>query len=357
MCLALSPAPPRPVLVGQTEARMDRRTFIGTLAGGLVAPVAAEGQQAGQTFRMGVLSASPPPLSPDQALKFRLRNPFWVTLKALGWVYGQNLVVEDRWGESADQLRVAAVDLVRLKVDLLWSPGFAPAAHLLRETKTIPIVVYQAGVDLVADGFVASLARPGGNLTGSQVFQGLVPKRLELLKALVPSLSRVALLQDGVTTTAVPNVLTRYTQQAAVAALPLGLKIDTFVVQHRDAFPSAFLDMMKARAQGLLVMSSNFFSRRRREIVDLAAKHRIVTLYEHQQYAEAGGLMSYGASDDGMLRRSAVYVDKILRGAKPGDLPIEQPTKFELSFNLKTAKALGLTIPPSLLQRADQVIE
>ena len=297
-------------------------------------------------------------MSPDQALEFRSRNPFWVTLKDLGWVYGQNLVVEDRWGESADELRAAAFDLVRLKVDLLWSPGFSPAAYLLRETKTIPIVVFQAGVDLVADGFVASLARPGGNLTGSQVFQGaLVPKRLELLKALVPSLSRVALLQDGVTTTAVPNVLTRYTQQAAVAALPLGLKIDTFVVQHRDAFPSAFLDMMKARAQGLLVMSSNFFSRRRREIVDLAAKHRIVTLYEHQQYAEAGGLMSYGASNDEMLRRSAVYVDKILRGAKPGDLPIEQPTKFELSFNLKTAKALGLTIPPSLLQRADQVIE
>ena len=297
-------------------------------------------------------------MSPDQALEFRSRNPFWVTLKDLGWVYGQNLVVENRWGESADRLRAAAFDLVRLKVDLLWSPGFSPAAYLLRETKTIPIVVFQAGVDLVADGFVASLARPGGNLTGSQVFQGaLVPKRLELLKALVPSLSRVALLQDGVTTTAVPNVLTRYTQQAAVAALPLGLKIDTFVVQHRDAFPSAFLDMMKARAQGLLVMSSNFFSRRRREIVDLAAKHRIVTLYEHQQYAEAGGLMSYGASNDEMLRRSAVYVDKILRGAKPGDLPIEQPTKFELSFNLKTAKALGLTIPPSLLQRADQVIE
>jgi len=297
-------------------------------------------------------------MSPDQALEFRSRNPFWVTLKDLGWVYGQNLVVEDRWGESADELRAAAFDLVRLKVDLLWSPGFSPAAYLLRETKTIPIVVFQAGVDLVADGFVASLARPGGNLTGSQVFQGaLVPKRLELLKARVPSLSRVALPQDGVTTTAVPNVLTRYTQQAAVAALPLGLKIDTFVVQHRDAFPSAFLDMMKARAQGLLVMSSNFFSRRRREIVDLAAKHRIVTLYEHQQYAEAGGLMSYGASNDEMLRRSAVYVDKILRGAKPGDLPIEQPTKFELSFNLKTAKALGLTIPPSLLQRADQVIE
>jgi putative ABC transport system substrate-binding protein len=228
----------------------------------------------------------------------------------------------------------------------------------LRETKTIPIVVYQAGVDLVAEGVVTSLAKPGGNLTGSQVFQGtLVPKRLEFLKALVPSLSRVALLQDGVTTTAAPNLLTNYTQQAVGAAQPLGLKVDTFVVQHRDALASAFLDMMKARDQGLLVMSTNFFSSRRKEIADLAVKHRIVTLYEHPQYAEAGGLMSYGAHTDDMLRGSAVYVDKILRGAKPGDLPIEQPTKLELIINLKTAKALGLTIPPSLLQRADQVIE
>ena len=335
---------------------MDRRAFIGTIAGSLLAaPLAAEGQQAGQTVRMGILSASPP-MSRDQ--EFRSRDPFWVTLKDLGWVYGQNLVVENRWGESADRLRAGAVDLVRLKVDLLWSPGFSPAAHLLRETKTIPIVVYQAGVDLVAEGVVTSLARPGGNLTGSQAFQGaLVPKRLEFLKALVPSLSRVALLQDGVTTTAVPNLLTSYTQQAVVAARRLGLKIDNFVVQHRDALASAFLDMMKARDQGLLVMSTNFFSSRRKEIADLAVKHRIVTLYEHPQYAEAGGLMSYGANTDDMLRGSAVYVDKILRGAKPGDLPIEQPTKLELIINLKTAKALGLTIPPSLLQRADQVIE
>jgi len=295
---------------------------------------------------------------PEQALEFRSRNPFWVTLKDLGWVYGQNLVVEDRWGESADQLRDGAVDLVRLKVDVLWSPGFFPAAHLLRETKTIPIVVYQAGVDLVAERVVASLARPGGNPTGSQVFQvGLVPKRLELLKALVPNLSRVAVLQDGVTTTAAPNVLTSYTQQAAVAARPLGLKIDTFVVQHRDGIASTFLDMMRARDQALSVMSSNFVSMRRREIIDLAVKHRIVTLYEHPEYAKAGGLMSYGPNTEDMLRGSAVYVDKILRGAKPGDLPIEQPTKFELTINLKSATALGVTIPPKLLQRADHVIE
>ena len=339
---------------------MDRREFLVGVAGGLLAgPLAAGAQQAERTVRVGILSAAAPPtMTPDQLLESRLKNPLWATLKDLGWVYGQNLFVEDRWGESPDQLRAAAVDLVRLKVDVLWSPGFSPAAHLLRETKTIPIVVFQAGVDLVADGYVASLARPAGNLTGSQVFQhALIPKRLELLKALVPSVSRVALLQDGVTTTAIPNVLTRYAQQAALAARPLGLRIDAFVVQHRDAFASAFLDMMKARDQALLVMSSNLFSRRRREIVDLALKHRIVTLYEHSQYADAGGLMSYGVSNDDMLRSNAVYIDKILRGAKPGDLPIEQPTTFELIINLKTAKALGLTIPPSLLQRADQVIE
>lgn len=335
---------------------MDRRAFIGTLAGGLiVAPLAAQAQQAGQTVRMGMLfgSREATTMSPE-----RLRNPFWVTLKDLGWVYGQNLVVEQRWGESADQLRAAAEDLVQLKVDLLWSPGFGPGAHLFRETKTIPIVVYQAGVDLVAEGFVDSLAKPGGNLTGSQVLQSaLVPKRLELLKALVPRLSRVALLQDGITLSALPNALTNYTQQAAAAARALGLKIDTFVLQHRDALASAFLDMMKARDQALLVMSSNHLATRRQEIVDLAAKQRIVTLYEHPEYAKAGGLMSYGANTDDMLRSSAMYVDKILRGIKPGDLPIEQPTKFELVINLKTARALGLTIPPSLLARADQVIE
>jgi putative ABC transport system substrate-binding protein len=219
---------------------MDRQAFISTLAGGLLAaPLVGEGQQAGQAVRMGSLSARPP-LSRDP--DFRSRDPFWVTLKDLRWVYGQNLVVENRWGESADRLRAGAVDLVRLKVDLLWSPGFSPAAHLLRETKTIPIVVYQAGIDLVAEGVVTSLAKPGGNLTGSQVFQGaLVPKRLELLKVVVPSLSRVALLQDGFTTTAIPTYLTSYTQQAVVAARPLGLRIDTFVVQHRDALASASL--------------------------------------------------------------------------------------------------------------------
>jgi putative ABC transport system substrate-binding protein len=314
------------------------------LAGGALAvPLAAEALQAVPTARVGTLADG----------HVRVTNPLWATLNNFGWVLGQNLVVERRW-----ELRAAAVELVRLKLDVLWSPGFSPAAHLLRETKTIPIVVFQAGIDLVAEGFVASLARPGGNLTGSQVLQdSLIPKRLELLKAVIPNLSRVALLQDGVTTTAVPNYLTRYHQLAAAAASPLGLNIDVFIVQDEHALASVFGRMLKARDQALLVMSTHFFSRRRSVIASLAGKYRIATLYEHPQYTDAGGLMSYGATSDDMLRGNALYIDKILRGAKPGDLPIEQPTKFELVINLKTAKALGLTIPQSLLQRADQVIE
>jgi putative ABC transport system substrate-binding protein len=156
---------------------------------------------------------------------------------------------------------------------------------------------------------------------------------------------------------ALPRLLPRYNQQAAVAARTLGLELHTFVVQRREAVAATFLEMMKARAQALLVMSSVLFFARQKDIVDLAVKHRIVTIYEHPEYVEAGGLMSYGADSTEMERRAAVYIDKILKGVKPGDLPIEQPNKFNLVINLKTAKALGLTIPQTLLQRADQVIE
>jgi putative ABC transport system substrate-binding protein len=313
---------------------MNRRAFIGTLAGGLLAaPLAAEGKEAGKTARVGILNVGPAP-SPEQLAESRLRNPFWLALKGLGWVYGQNIAAETRWGESAEQLHAAAADLVRLKVDVLFTTGASLARILQLETKTIPIVVLMAGADLVADGLVASLARPGGNLTGSQVLQGdLIAKRLELLKVLVPSLSRVAFLQESVT------------------------KVHTFVVQRPEDFAGAFLSMMKARDQGLVIVSTPFMYVHREDIVDLAVKHRIATIFEAPPYVEVGGLMSYGVSLPEMVRRAAVYIDKILRGASPADLPIEQPTKWGLTINLKTAKALGLTIPPSILQRADQVIE
>jgi putative ABC transport system substrate-binding protein len=337
---------------------MDRRAFIGTLTGGLLAaPLAAEAQKSEKMARVGVLGVGPTP-SPEELAKSVSTNPLWLSMRQLGWVDGQNMVVERRFGESADQLRAGAADLVRLKVDVLFVGGAGLAKILQLETKTIPIVVAAAGGDLVAAGLVDSVARPGGNITGLQSFShDLVPKRLELLKAVVPNLSKVAFLQEDVTLSAVPELRAGYDQQATTAARILGIELHTFIVHRAGEFAAAFRGMVKSRDQGLLVMSTPFTFVHRREIVDLAAEQRIAAVYEFHLFVEQGGLMSYGVNIPEMSRRGAIYVDKILRGAKPGDLPIEQPTKFEFAINLKTAKALGLIIPPSLLQRADQVIE
>jgi len=280
-------------------------------------------------------------------------------MRQLGWVDGRNMVVERRFGESADQLRAGAVDLVSLKVDVLFVASAGLAKILQLETKTIPIVVGRAETDLVAAGLVDSLAKPGGNITGSQLLSGdLTPKRLELLKALVPNLSKVALLREDVTTSSLPQVPARHGEEvASIAAQSLGIEIHTVIVHRTGDLAAAFLGMMKNRDQGVLVGESPFMFVHRKDIIDLAAVHRIAAIYALQVYVEPGGLMSYGVNIPEMQRRAAVYVDKILKGAKPADLPVEQPTKFDLVINLKTAKALGLTIPPSLLARADQVIE
>jgi len=337
---------------------MERRTFLGVITGGLLAaPLAAGAQKSEKMARVGVLGVGPTP-SPEELAKSVSTNPLWLSMRQLGWVDGQNMVVERRFGESADQLRAGAADLVRLKIDVLFVGGAGLAKILQLETKTIPIVVAAAGGDLVAAGLVDSVARPGGNITGLQSFSyDLVPKRLELLKALVPNLSKVAFLQEDVTLSAVPELRAGYDQQATTAARILGIELHTFIVHRAGEFAAAFRGMVKSRDQGVLVMSTPFTFVHRREIVDLAAEQRIAAVYEFHLFVEQGGLMSYGVNIPEMSRRGAVYVDKILRGAKPGDLPIEQPTKFEFAINLKTAKALGLTIPPSLLQRADQVIE
>jgi putative ABC transport system substrate-binding protein len=337
---------------------MDRRAFLaGTGAVLLAAPLAAEAQKSEKMARVGILGVGPAP-SPEELAKSVSTNPLWLSMRQLGWVDGQNMVVERRFGESADQLRAGAVDLVRLKVDVLFVAGAGLAKILQLETKTIPIVVSAAGGDLVAAGLVDSLARPGGNITGSQLLSDdLAPKRLELLKALVPNLSKVAFLQDDVTLSAVPQMRARYDQQAAIAARTLGIELHTFIVHRAGEFAAAFLGMMKNRDQGVLVLSSPFMFVHRKAIIGLAAQHRIAAVYEFQVYVEPGGLMSYGVNVAEMQRRAAVYVDRILKGAKPADLPVEQPTKFDLVINLKTAKALGLTIPQSLLQRADEVIQ
>ena len=337
---------------------MDRRTFLaGTGAVLLAAPRGVEAQKSEKMARVGILGIGPVP-SPQELAKSVATNPFWLSMRQLGWVDGQNMVVERRFGESADQLRAGAADLVRLKVDVLFVSGAGLAKILQLETKTIPIVVGRADNDLVAAGLVESLARPGGNITGSQLLNDdLVPKRLELLKALVPNLSKVALLREDVTTSALPQIRARYDEQVAIAARSLGIEIHTFIVRRAGDLAAAFLGMMKNHDQGVVVTSAAFMFVHRKAVIDLAAAHRIAAIYDLQVFVEPGGLMSYGVNASEMQRRAAVYVDKILKGAKPADLPVEQPTKFELVINLKTAKALGLTAPQSLLLRADKVIQ
>ena len=337
---------------------MDRRTFIGTLTGGLLAaPLAAEAQKSEKMARVGILGVGPAP-SPEELARSVATNPLWQSMRQLGWVDGQNLVVERRFGESADQLRAGAAELVRLKVDVLFVGSAGLAKILQLETKTIPIVVGRAEGDLVAAGLVDSLARPAGNITGSQILNNeLAPKRLELLRALMPNVSKVAFLQEDVTLSALPQLRAQYDQAAAIAARKLGIKLRTLIVHRAEELPAAFLDMRKNYDQAVMVSSSALMYVHRRVLGDLAAEHRIPAIYEIQNFIESGGLMSYGVNSAEMERRAAGYVDKILRGAKPADLPVEQATKFDLVINLKTAKALGLTIPPSLLQRADQVIE
>ena len=219
-------------------------------------------------------------------------------------------------------------------------------------------MIGRADNDLVASGLVESLARPGGNITGSQLLnEDLIPKRLELLKALVPSLSKVALLREDVTISVLPQILARYDQRAAIAARSLGIEIHTFIVRRAGDLAATFLGMKKNHDQAVVVTSAAFMFVHRKTVIDLAAAHRIPAVYELEVFVEPGGLMSYGVNVSEMKRRAAVYVDKILKGAKAADLPVDQPTKFDLVINLKTAKALGLTIPQSLLQQANQVIE
>ena len=320
------------------------------MAGGLLtAPLAAEGQQVGKVARVGIAFFGQT-RTPEEVAKGAATNPLWLRMKELGWVEGQNMVVERRWGESLDQRRAAIAALVRLQVDVLIVSSHLWARIAQQETKTIPTVVMSGG-DLVASGLVANLARPGGNLTGLQALaEDLVPKQLELLKVLVPNLSRIASLS-------VPDMPERYGQQAAVGARTLRLELHPLIVRQRADIATAFREIVKNGDQGVLVFPSPSAALYQQDIIDLAAKHRLATIYPSRGYVAIGGLMSYGVNDTDVQRRAAVYVDKILRGAKPGDLPIEQPAALELVINLKTAKALGLTIPPSLLARADEVIQ
>jgi len=330
---------------------VDRRAFIGNIAGGLVAaPLAAGAQQAAKVTRIGLLSLNASSASPQ------FFEPFLQRLRDLGYVEGRNVVIEYRDAEGKpERLPALAAELVALKVDVILAPGTPHALAAKQATKTVPIV-FTGVTDPVTDGLVTSLARPGGNVTGLSLLAAeLGGKRLELLKQAVPGVSRVAVLRQpgGQGERTDKDTL----KKAEVAARALGVRLQFVEARGPADFDRAFSDMTRARAGALTGFSGSMFFNERRHLVDLAAKNRLPAVYPLRDFADAGGLMSYGPNLADSMRRAASYVDKILKGAKPADLPVEQPTKFELVINLKTAKALGLTIPPSLLGRADELIQ
>jgi putative ABC transport system substrate-binding protein len=332
-----------------SDPTIDRRAFLALVGvGALAAPHAAAAQQTGKVYRVGFLLPSAL-MSSDQKSSAVLIPK---ALRDLGYVEGQNLVVERRYVESKMELVSGlASELVQRGVDAIITVGPTAARATKGATTTIPIVML-GNFDPVAMGLVASLARPGGNITGVLIApEGtLAAKKLELLKEAVPRAARIAFLSPDD-----PNVRPQV-QEAQKAAPSLGVKLSVIGVQDGD-YDRAFAAISAERPRALFVAATAYFFRDRKRIIELAAKHRLPAIYEWPEQVEDGGLMAYGASLSGLSRRIAAYVDRIFKGAKPGDLPVEQPSKFELVINLKTAKALGLTIPQSLLQRADRVIE
>jgi putative tryptophan/tyrosine transport system substrate-binding protein len=329
---------------------VDRRAFIGILAGGLLAaPLAAEAQQADRVYRIGILG-NVPLSDPGSA---RLWGAFADGLRDLGYVDGRNITLENLSSEGQyERLPTLAADLVRHKVDVIVAPAVQNVMAAKQVTQTIPIVMVSVG-DPVGNGLVASLARPGGNVTGTSFLtSALVGKQLELLKQITPHVSRLAFLVNPANP-GLPLAL----EEAKAAAHSLGVQLQAVEARRPADLERAFAAMTRERAGAFFVPWDGFFLVHLARIVQLAAKTRLPAMYGHRGYVDAGGLACYGPSARESFRQAAVYVDKILKGAKPADLPVEQPTKFELVINLKTAKALGLTIPPSLLQRADQVIE
>jgi putative ABC transport system substrate-binding protein len=308
----------------------------------------AEGQQAKKIARIGYLSWLSGPADALVVFKGGLRE--------LGWLEGKQIEFENRYaGGDLDKLSEFATELVRLKVDIIVAgPGNRPTIAAKRVTTTIPIVM-AAVVDPVSNGLVASLAQPGANVTGLtfEVTREQAGKNLELLKETVPKVSRVAILRNP---NAPPHI--PYGKEAERVAKILGVTIQFAEMQARNDkdLEDALGAVITERANALLVTPHPFFADRRHRIIDFAARHKLPAIYSSQSFVADGGLMSYGPSGQDLWRRAAVYVDKILKGAKPADLPVEQPTKFELAINLKTAKQIGVTIPPNVLARADRVI-
>ena len=282
-----------------------------------------------------------------------LLDAFRQGLRELGYVEGKNILIEYRFADGeAARLPAMINEAVRLKVDVIVSGGAGPTRRAKEATKTIPIVMAQ-DIDPIGNGFVASLARPGGNITGLSTLQSdLTGKRLELLKEAVPQLSRVAVIGRS---SSVDNA--RELKETEVAAAALGLKLQFLDLRDPKDIENTFSAARRSRADGVFVLTFAIERQHRKQLVDLATRDRLPAMYSGRTSVEDGGLMSYGVNDADLYRRAATYVDKILKGAKPADLPVEQPMKFELVINLKTAKQIGLTIPPNVLARADRVIK
>jgi ABC-type uncharacterized transport system substrate-binding protein len=325
---------------------MRRREVITLLGGAAACPLAARAQQPGKVDRVGFLWDSP-------VVWPRALEGFRRALRDLGWIEGHNVVIEYRWAEGRfDRLNDLAEELVRLKVDVIVAPTSIYTAAAKRATSTIPIV-FASHADPIGSGHVTSLARPGGNVTGFTVMlTETSAKSLELFKEVVPGLARVAVIWDPATPSHSPGL-----DAVKVMGRALGLEIQALAVRNATEFDSAFSAITQQRANGVVVLSTPLFIGPAGQLADLAKKHKLPTMFGPREHVEAGGLLSYGPERADLYRRAASYVDKILRGEKPADLPVQQPTKFEFVINLKTAKALGLTVPPSLLARADEVIE
>ena len=328
--------------------RIERRQFL--IAGGalLAAPFTTHAQSGGKVYRIGYIQTA----HPHEAA--HLTKAFEDQLRELGWVDGGNIVIERRFaGGKQELLPQLAAELVALKPDVIVTGANPVVAAVKKATATIPIVMC-ASRDPVGSGFIASLARPGGNITGStnDPTPEIVGKNVELLKQAVPGASRAALLINPLSPAA-----DTYRKVIEAAAKKLGLSMQTVEIHRREELEAAFAAMAKARIEAMVVHSDPVLFTARIQLVELALKHRLAGVYYFSEYVELGGLMSYGSNLADTWARAAVFVDKILKGAKPGDLPVEQPSIFRLVINIKTAKALGLKIPQSVLIRADEVIQ
>jgi len=327
---------------------MHRRRFVALLGGAIAPPCVAAAQQKAMPV-VGFLSVFSPPTGPGEVG----RGPLLQGLNQTGFVEGENMSIERRWAEGHyDRLPAMAADLVSRKVDLIVTIGGTPPALAAKNaTSTIPIVFAGLG-NPVGTGLVASLARPGGNITGfSNVAGELTPKRLELLCELVPQATVIALLANP------DNAGKQYVRSRQAAARAKGVQLPVLMARTEDEIDTAFVSLGQLQAGGLVVEADAFFNSRREQLLALASRYAVPTIYENRGFTAAGGLISYGIDNAALARQAGIYARRILKGEKPAELPVQQPTIFELVVNLKTAKALGLTAPPSILARADEVIE